>query len=132
MTDSDDYDDLDLRIAQAEQAEIVRGRPQHEWWDELDRLQSTGDMVAAESLLEEMRDAVERSGEITGWAIPFAPTQGLLALYLSQGDKESARAAVDQYLAAVEKHKKHEPEGGDSGVKRAKEWLEVLNRDGGN
>ncbi|WP_218000574.1 hypothetical protein, partial [Corynebacterium humireducens] len=89
-------------------------------------LQAAGDLASSETLLEEMRDAVERSSEIAGWGIPFAPTQGLVAIYLHQQDVSSAKAALERYLAAVDRYRKHEPVGGDTGVRRAHEWLAVI------
>lgn len=118
----------DLTIARAERAEIVRGRHHSEWWEELGRMRDAGDHADAEALLIEMRDAVERSSEIAGWAIPFGPAQGLLALYKSQGDNAAALAEVRRYLKATLETVNIDPEGGNTGLRRALEWLAVLDR----
>lgn len=124
--DDEDLDEEGGMVQEAERAEIVRGRHHSEWWEELDRMRNTGDLAGAEALLIEMRDAVERSSEIAGWAIPFGPAQGLLALYKSQGDDASALVEVRRFIKATMETVKHEPTGGNTGLRRALEWLAFL------
>ncbi|MDO4610957.1 hypothetical protein [Corynebacterium sp.] len=122
----DDLREIERRLEESERASYVRGRLQHEWWDEVKRLQREGDFAGMEALLVEMRDAAERSSAIMGSAIPFAPTQALLALHKVRGDDAAALAEVDRYITATMETVIIDPEGGNTGLARALEWWAVL------
>ncbi|WP_297451668.1 hypothetical protein [uncultured Corynebacterium sp.] len=122
----EDISEQDLRILRAEAASMVRGRRQSEWWEEVERLTAGEKFAEAEELLVEMRDAAAESTRIAGWTVPFAPTQGLLSIYLKQGRIGDADQVLADYLDCLQEYRIFVPEGGDTGERRAREWVEAL------
>lgn len=122
MNDDDRFDLIDM----AESAETVRGKHFTHWWPEVDRLEQAGQMVECEELLAEMRNAVERGAQLAGWTLAPAPAMRLTNLYVELGDRETAIAELQRFIAAVDQHRKTEPEGGDTGYRNARTYLERL------
>lgn len=126
--DVEDLDEMDVKIARAEETLIVRGRPQHEWWVELRRLEREGRWTEYEILLLELRDAVELSSKLVGWTVAPAPAKSLARLYLDQGNKKGAVDVLKRHLDAITRYRQIEPTGGDIGEQMVRKWLDDLTR----
>lgn len=118
--EDDDYFDL---MDAAEAAEAVRGRHFTSWWDEVERLERAQKWREYEALLCEMRDATERGAQLAGYTVAPGPAMALAQLYESQGDLGRAIAELERFVGAVDRFRKHEPTGGDTGHRRALDTL---------
>lgn len=118
-----DDDDLDL-FEVAEDAEKVRGQHFTAWWGEVERLEQARKWREYEALLCEMRDATERGAQLAGYTVAPRPAMALAQLYESQGDLGRAIAELERFVGAVDRFRKHEPTGGDTGHRRALETLQ--------
>lgn len=126
---SDDWFDL---MDMAESAEVVRGEHFTHWWPEVNRLEQAGQLVECEELLIEMRDAVEPGAQLAGWALAPAPATRLADLYVGLGDRAAAIAELERFIAAVDRCRKEEPEGGYTGYRNARKYLESLTGEQGS
>lgn len=118
--DDDDYLDL---VEMAEDAEQVRGQHFTAWWGEAERLEQAQKWSEYEGLLCEMRDATERGAQLAGYTVVPGPAMALAQLYESQGDLGRAIAELERFVGAVDRFRKHEPTGGDTGHRRALDTL---------
>lgn len=118
-----DDDDLDL-FEIAEDAEKVRGQHFTAWWGEVERLGQAQQWGEYEALLGEMRDAAERGAQIVGYTVAPGPSMALARRYEEQGDTEGAIAELERFVAAINRFRNEEPEGGDTGHRRALETLQ--------
>ena len=123
-----DDDELELAdlVELAEEAEMVRGQHFTAWWGEVERLERDQQWSEYEALLGEMRDATERGAQIAGYTLAPAPALALAWLYESRGEAGQAVAELERFVAAVDRFRKHEPTGGDTGHRRAREALARL------
>lgn len=119
----DDYLDL---IGIAEEAEKVRGQHHSEWWPEVQRLKEAKRWDDYEQLLTEIRDATERGAELAGWTIATAAAIRLAYFYDEQGHRGKAVTELERCLAAIDRYRQVEPEGGDAGYRRVSDLLAVF------